>query len=165
MSFAGLSSLGEYIDCDLAMARDLIAAGTGDNSEVDGNTIDRYVNGSDATDGIFDSVVFAVTCRAVLAATKTLVVKATLQDSADGSSWADVAAAYQPGGAADSTIRTLTGGGGGSTETSVNEIAVDAVPLRRYLRIQLHADLNAAGTDVADIHAVAVKGGASRLPV
>lgn len=164
MSFAGLSSLGEYIDCDLAMARDLIAAGTGDNSEVDGNTIDRYVNGSDATDGIFDSVVFAVTCRAVLTDKKSLTVKATLQDSADGSSWADVAATYQPGGAADSTLRTLTSAGG-TTETSVDEIAVNAVPLRRYLRIQLHADLNASGTDVADIHAVAVKGGASRLPV
>lgn len=164
MGVASLRSLGEFVSCKLALARDLIAAGTGDNSEVNGNTIDRYINDSDASDGIFDSVVFAVTARAVLTDKKTLVVKGTLQDSADDSSWADVSAVYQPGGAADSTLFTLTSAGG-TTETTVYELNVDARPLRRYLRVQLHADLNASGTDVADVHCVAVCGGGSNGPV
>jgi hypothetical protein len=165
MAHHSLSALGEQVACSLALSRRLTAAGTGDNSEVDGEDIDRFVNGTNASGGIFGSVVFAVTARATLTEAKTLVVKATLQDSADGSTWADVAAALQPSGAADSTIRTLTGGVGGTTETSINEIALDCASLRRYVRIQLHCDLSHSGTDVADVHCVAVKGGASALPV
>ena len=96
MAHHSLSALGEQIACVRALTRDLLAAGTGDNSEVDGEDIDRFVNGTNASGGIFGSVVFAVTARAVLTDKKTLVVKATLQDSADGTTFADVAAALQP---------------------------------------------------------------------
>jgi hypothetical protein len=164
MAHHSLSALGEQIACVRALTRDLLAAGTGDNSEVDGEDIDRFVNGTNASGGIFGSVVFAVTARAVLTDKKTLVVKATLQESADGSTFTDVAAALQPSGAADSTILTLTSDGG-TTEVGIAELALDCSSLERYVRIQLHCDLNASGTDVADVHCVAVKGGSSTLPV
>lgn len=163
MAHASLNDLGSLIGCDLALARDLIAAGTGDNSEVNGSTIDRYVNDSDASDGIFESVVFAITARAVLTDKKSLTLKATLQESADDSTWTDAAATLQPGGAADSTVLTLTSSGG-TTETGIYKLSVNCASLARYVRIQVHADLNASGTDVADVHAVAIKGGAGSLP-
>ena len=163
MAHYTLHDFGQLLGCDLALARDLVAAGTGDNSEVNGNTIDRYVNDTDGSDGVFESVVFAITARAVLTDKKSLTLKATLQESADASSWADVAASLQPEGAADSTILTLTSSGG-TTETGIYKLEVNCASLERYVRIQVHADLNAGSADVADVHAVAIKGGGTALP-
>lgn len=128
----------------------ITAAGSGDNTEVDGPSIDRQ----NAT-----SMSVAIVAQAALAATKTLVVKATIQDSADGSTFADVAAALQPGGAANSTVLTLTGGAGGSTERGVYQLGVNLASLRRYVRVQVLPDLNATGTDTATLAAVVSLGG------
>lgn len=128
----------------------ITAAGTGDNTEVDGPSIDRQ----NAT-----SMSVAIVAKAVLAATKTLVVKATVQDSADGVTFADVAAALQPGGAANSTVMTLTGGAGGSTESGVYQLGVNLSSLKRYVRIQVLPDLNATGTDTATVAGVVSLGG------
>ena len=128
----------------------ITAAGSGDNTEVDGPSIDR----KNAT-----SMSVAIVAKAVLAATKTLVVKATVQDSADGTSFEDVAAALQPGGAANSTVMTLTGASGGSTESGVYQLGVNLASLRRYVRIQVLPDLNAANTDTATLAGVVSLGG------
>lgn len=128
----------------------ITAAGSGDNTEVDGPSIDR----KDA-----NSMSVAIVAQAVLAATKTLVVKATIQDSANGSSFDDVPAALQPGGAANSTVMTLTGASGGSTERGVYQLGVNLSSLRRYVRIQVLPDLNATGTDTATVVGVVTLGG------
>lgn len=128
----------------------ITAGGTGDNTEVDGLAIDR----KNAT-----SMSVGIVAKAVLAATKTLVVNLTLQDSADGSTFADVAAALQPGGAADSAVLTLTGGAGGSTESGVYQLGVNLASLRRYVRVQVKPDLNATGTDTATVAGVIALGG------
>jgi hypothetical protein len=122
----------------------LTAAGSGDNTEYNGVSIDR----EDA-----HSCVFAVCARAVLTATKLLTLKATLQhsDVAANEGFADVAAALQPGGTADSVVMVLTGGAGGSTEHGTYKLVTDLSALKRYVRIQVHADLDHSGTDTAAV--------------
>lgn len=127
----------------------ITAGGSGDGDEVNGVSIDR----EDA-----HCARFSVAARAALGAGESLVVQATVQDSADGSTFADVAADLQPGGAADSTILTLTSAGGG-TVTGEATIDVDLSSLRRYVRIQLHPDASRANTDTYTVAAVCELGG------
>lgn len=127
-----------------------VAAGAGDATEVDGEDIDR----SNA-----HSACFIIQAQAVLADTKTLVLKATLQDSPDGTTYTDVAADLQPEGAANSTVLTLTGESGGTTERGVYKLDVDLSSLDKYIRIQLLPELNATGTDTAVCSAVCLLGG------
>lgn len=112
------------------------AAGSGDNTEVDGATINKATLGFKA-----ESVVFSVPARALLAATKTLTLTANLQDSANGSSWTDIT---DP-----AVILTLTGGGGGSTEIGVGRLGYDLNKARQYIRIQCTPDLSNTATDTA----------------
>jgi len=126
------------------------AGAAGDNAQVNGISVDR----KDAT-----SASVVVTARAVLAATKTLTVKLIVQDSADGTTFTNVAAALQPAGAADSVVLTLTGGAGGSTENGQYQLGLNLASLRRYVRVQLTPDLNATGVDTATVAALFVLGG------
>lgn len=128
----------------------ITAAGTGDNTQADGLAIDR----KDAT-----SASIAIVAKATLAATKTLTVKLVVQDSADGVTFADVAAGLQPGGSANSTVMTLTGAAGGSTESGLYQLGINLSSLKRYIRVRLTPDLNATGTDTATVAAVVSLGG------
>lgn len=125
------------------------AAGSGDATEVDGATLDTSTLGARA-----NSVVFVVQAKAVLTATKTLTITANLQDSANGSSWTDIT---DP-----ATILTLTGAGGGSTETGAATLGYDLSRARQYVRIQATPDLSNTATDTATIGGVAVFGGIDR---
>ncbi len=148
-------NVGALLKAAFACALHATAAGTGDATEVDGEDIDR----EDAL-----SASFVISAQSVLTATKTLVLKATVQDSPDGSTWTDVAAALQPEGAANSTILTQTGEAGGSTERDVYKHDIDLSSLDRYVRIQLLPELDATGTDTAIVTAVCVLGGLTTIP-
>lgn len=125
------------------------AGGAGDATEVDGVSLDT----SAAAYKRPNSALFIVDAKATLAATKTLTITANLQDSANGSSWADIT---DP-----AVILTLTGAGGGSTETGVGVLGFDLSRARKYVRIQATPDLSATGTDTASIMGVAIFGGLS----
>lgn len=121
------------------------AAGSGDNTEVNGVTLDTNALTSRA-----NSVLFIVDVKAVLTDAKSITVTANLQDSADGSSWTDIT---DP-----ATIFTVTSSGG-TTETGVGTLGYDLSRARRYVRIQATPDLSHSGTDTASICGVAVFGG------
>ncbi|AUN31953.1 hypothetical protein [Niveispirillum cyanobacteriorum] len=127
------------------------AGGSGDNTAANGATI----NVSTFPSGRQESVAFLIPARAVLAAAATLTVSAKIQTSDDGSGWVDVVA--------PTTVLTLTGGSGGTTETGVGKIGVSLEYCGTYVRVVVTPDLSAANTDTASVSSVAVFGGPYKL--
>jgi hypothetical protein len=129
----------------------LTAGGGGDNVEIEGSAL-NLANLPKA-----ESVVFELPCKAVLAETKTLVVTGKIQDSANGSTWADLVAS--------AALLTLTGGTGGSTEYGVARVGVDVNKARQYVRVCATPNLSATATDTAVVGAgVAEFGGLQEMP-
>ena len=127
------------------LAGTLTAAGTGDATLITGDSINIGALAARPA-----SVVFEIAGRAVLAATKTLVIAALVEGSVDGSTWTTLIAS--------STVLTLTSASG-STEVGVGRIGVDLIQADlNYIRLKATPDLNASGTDTAIVAAVAVFG-------
>lgn len=123
----------------------LTAGGTGDNTAVNGASIDGQAQPA------HECFSLVVAARAVLAATKKLTVAVKLQDSDDGSAWTDVT---------DFGVKlTLTGGSGGTTEVGAVRVQSDANKLRRYRRWVVTPDLDAANTDTAVVQTVVLLSG------
>lgn len=131
---------------------DVTAGGGGDGVAIEGVSLNLANIGE-----MPDSVNFAIDCKAVLAETKTLTISAKAQVSANGSDWTDVAAA--------TTVLTLTGGTGGSTEYGVGLVSAK---LRKkdiaYVRVHATPDLSATSTDTARVSGVAILGGLKKMP-
>lgn len=128
------------------------AGGTGDNTAVTGTSIDRAAIGNPLCAEV------AVLYSATLAATKTLTLKTVkIEDSADGSTWADYATF-------DDAV-VATGATGGSTEAGAAAYKVNLSGARRYVRVDFTPDLSATGTDTASAVAAWVFGGFDVLPV
>lgn len=127
-----------------ALAGRLVAAGTGDNTEIVGETINIGALAARPA-----SVVFEIIGRAVLADTKTLVLIGDVESSADGSTWESLVAS--------ATLLTLTGETGGTTEIGVARIGVDLIQEDvNYIRLNLTPNLSNTATDTAEVAAIAV---------
>ena len=124
------------------------AAGTGDNTEVQGASIDRLG---------YDSAVVVVAYNTSLTADKTLSIAVEIEDSADNSSW-DTAVVLQA-----ATVEETGTAGTGSNNTGVVEIPVDLRGYSRYVRFNFTPDLSHSGTDTVDGICVALLGGADKL--
>jgi hypothetical protein len=126
------------------------AGGAGDNTEVDGPTIDRTA----LTDRGQSAALF-LNYPPALASAQSLAVSVQFQDSADGSSWDDLGAAQ---------VQTVLGGAGG-TFTGVLKYRYTNFHLaRRYVRAQVTPNLSASGTDTSGISGILVVGGQDELP-
>lgn len=145
---ASATNFGAYLSCVSIGAGALTAAGTGDATEVTGQTINR--------DG-YDSGVVCIAWKATLADTKTISFAVTVQESADGTTW-DTAVAIQ----AATIAKTATSA---TTFYGVVEINENLAPRKLYVRYNITPDLNASGTDVATWGAMFIRGGSRRLPV
>lgn len=153
MSTTELRSIGSLISGRRAAANTAVTAGGGgDNAAVTGVTIDR------AALGYPDSAVFIVTYSATLAQGATLSIAHTVQGS-EAANMASPATIDSRG----ATV-VATGPVGGGTVTGEVEIDVSLRGAGRYVRLNFTPDLSAANTDTAALAAVAVFGGASRLP-
>lgn len=131
----------------------LIAAGTGDNTEVTGPTIDRAIAGG----AMFLSAVVAFLASAVLTDTKKLKFGLKYQESADGSNWDTAVVIY-----ASTDIITSAGGGAAN---GLKETDLDLSARKRYLRFLGTPDLDASGTDTAEWALAVTLGGADVTPV
>jgi len=120
----------------------ITAAGTGDNTKVTGETIDR--KGSSGS--LPDSGVLAIGWQTALTNTKTLSFAVELQESSDGSSW-DTAEVVQ----ALTVVKTATSS---TTYHGVTEYTIGLSSRKRYIRFNITPDLNASGTDTAVYAAV-----------
>lgn len=152
-----MNSLGRDLDSEIhaayaAASTAATAGGAGDATEVTGVTIDLL-----ALPTRYESLSFVLTATSTLAATKTLSVAAKIEtsDNSDMSSASDLVAS--------STVLTLTGAAGGSTERGTAKVGASLEYAKRYLRIKFTPDLNATGTDTAVVQSVALFGGAAKL--
>ena len=146
-----MHNIGAYIKAVIAsVVTAVTAAGSGDNTEVDGVWIDRMG---------YNSLSVLIHYQATLAAAKTIAIAANLQDASDssGTGAADYGDAYAK------TVQA-TGSGGGSTEKGVLKLDFDLKTADRYVRVQFTPDLSASGTDTASLVASIVLGGADSLP-
>ena len=130
---------------------EITAAGSGDNTEITGDSIDL-----EALDARPASVCVEIPVRATLAAGATCVVTGKLEKSADGSTWSDLTTS--------GNLLTLTGASGGSTEKGVARLGADLIQSGcRYIRSKVTPNLSASGTDTMLVGAqVAVFGGLDR---
>lgn len=145
--------LGAQIESKHALIIPTITSGAGsDGVEVNGEIIDRQ-NALSAS--------FVVLAKATLDADETAILQLTLQEDDDsaGGTMADVAADLQPEGAAASSVLTLTGGVGGTTEEGVYQFDVDLSSLKRYVRIQVEVTLSRGATDTGTAAVACVLGG------
>lgn len=125
------------------------AAGAGDNTEVDGPTIDRR-----ALSDRGHTAMLLVPYTTALASGQSLSASLQFQDSADGSNWDDLEAAQ---------VQSQAGGGGG-TFTGVFAYRLPIRRARRYIRVQFTPNLSASGTDTAAWSGVVVIAGQQQLP-
>jgi len=126
---------------------DVTAGGTGDATEVDCDYVD--------TQGL-GSLKAVVVYTATLAAAATLSITANFQEDADGNG---VGTDY---GAALAATVVATGPEGGGTVKGTVELDLRTVAgADRYLRLQFTPNLSAADTDVAELAAIYVLGGAT----
>lgn len=128
------------------------AAGTGDNTQVTGVTIQR------SAIGLPRSVTFAIPYTTTLASAATLSLAYIVETSANS----NMASPTELTNVASAVIDT--GGSGGSTNTGTVEIGVDLSGAKDYVRLKFTPDLSATGTDTAALAAVAVFGSFDELP-
>jgi hypothetical protein len=102
------------------------------------------------------SAIFGVLWEATLATGKTLSFGYAVQDSADGSTWADYQTATYAVVGTGSTAASVLGG--------AFQADVDLGSARRYVRFNYATDLSATQTDTAVARAVCAFGGFDRLP-
>ena len=165
MAHPTFNDIGSYLVLHRSVSATAVAAGTGDATETNGAGINRI-----PTTNNYRSAVFFLLAQATLSAGKKATFKATIQDSADDSTYADVAAICQPQAAADSVraadavVLTLSSVAG-DTQVGAYQTTIDLQSLRQYVRAQVYVDLDAGATDTAFYTAGFAFGGASSLPI
>lgn len=158
------SKIGDFFSLKFSVGARAVAAGTGDNFETDGTGFDRYVNGVDGSAGIYNSATFILLAFATLTSAKKATYKATIQESDSlASNYTDIAAALQPGGAADSVVLTLSYVDGNEEGSYALDINLES--LKRYIRAQVHHDLDAGASDLSTYCAGFIPGGISGGPI
>lgn len=147
-----IASLGALLRLSAASAA--TAAGTGDATTVTGVTVDRLGFGNGSMPNVINP---GVCYEATLASGATLSIGYAIQDSADGSTWAD----YQTA----TYAVVATGPSGGGARSGVFDLgSVNLSSARRYVRTNYIPDLSATGTDTAVFRAVGFAAGFDRLP-
>jgi hypothetical protein len=136
----------------LSAAATAVAAGAGDATTVTGVTVNRA---GFSTGSMPLSLALSIAYEGVLATSKTLSIGYAVQDSADGSTWAD----YLTGTSVVATGSTATSAVAGELEVSVNLTSA-----RQYVRANHAPDLSATQTDTAATRAVGFFAGFDRLP-
>jgi len=126
----------------------ITAGAAGDNTELVGTSLNIQTLSARPS-----SVVFEIPVTATLGATQTCIVTGLIEKSADGTNWSVMTAS--------STLLTLVGGSGGTTETGVARVGADLIESdANFIRFKATPDLNRANTDTMQIGAaVAVFGG------
>jgi hypothetical protein len=155
MSIASRKNIGAFIKSVIGgVVTNVTAAGSGDNTLVNGTSVDLSANGQPLS----CSVVFPV--KSVLASAKTVSLSAALQTTADSTNgpWTNVSTLA-------STV-VATGGSGGSTQSGTLDFDVDLSGAKQYVRVAYTPLMSATGTDTANVYPpVLILAGQSELPV
>jgi hypothetical protein len=142
-----MNDSGAYIAGRYGATGTLTAAGAGDNTEVNGEWIDRRG---------FHSLTVFLGYTTALTATKTLSLAANIQDATDssGTGAADFGTPYP------ATVQAT----GAGTVKGVRKLTFDLRMAASHVRVQFTPDLSHSGTDTATVWAIYVLGGAESLP-
>jgi hypothetical protein len=152
MSFTRSHQIGAFIKPQHASDNSsATAGGTGDNTQVVGQIIDRTL------------IAYPLSAQLLLAYKAVLAQAATLSmawkiEHGDASNLSDAAILQQ-----DTTAVIETGGAGGSTNRGVFTKNIDLASAKRYVRISYTPDLSAANTDTFEGNAQLVFGGQDTL--
>ena len=141
-----IADIGKYFKAASCNGISIVAAGSGDNVALTGDTIDRLGYGSAS---------FVISYKTTLGASETLSFAAEYQESSDGSNW-DTATSLQ--GATVAKTGAVTAGHG------VVEFDVNLEGKKRYIRFNFTPNLSAGSTDTAVVYGTAILGGADKLP-
>lgn len=148
-------NIGPYITSRAGGSGSATAAGSGDNTEVDG----AWVNRRDTTaNDMFDSAKLVITYRTTLTAAKTLSFAVNIQDATDDSGT----------GAADygtALAATVVKTGALTDARDTLEFDFDLSGANQFVRAQVTPDLSNTATDTVDWQAVWVFGANKRVPV
>jgi hypothetical protein len=155
MSFAAYHNIGAYIAAvDTGVAFNSVAAGANDNAEKAGVIIDRTLHGNALSASLIIQYV------ATLTDAKKLNVGYRIEHG-DDAALADTADLIKVLPAAGTVLNAPAGGGAASGVTKVD---LDLGGAKRYLRVNVTADLSAVGADVAVAAEVLAMGGEQVLP-
>lgn len=148
MSHPSMQNIGAFIKGIACALFTATAAGTGDNTKVNGVTIDRLG---------FGSCQLAATYKTTLGSAETLTLAVEIQESdlGDGSDWTTADVIY-----AATTVET------GVQTAKVGEklTDIDLSERKRYVRFNITPNLSAAGTDTVVGGLVCTLGGAASVP-
>jgi hypothetical protein len=165
-------SMGKDIQSELAVVpaapkSTATAGGSGDATLVHGTAIDTTAlltpGGSAQTPAIegncrYNSVMFILDVTATLADTKGIGVTASIETCAASNFSSGVVTLV-----ATETIISYTDSGG-NTQQLTGKIGCSLDGALQFVRVSYTPDLTASGTDVADLQACAVFGGANEYP-
>ena len=143
------NNIGAYITTKLAYDAKAFGAGSGITAQ-DGNSFDRT-----AVRPLHLSGKLSFPSKVTLASGHTASFAYGVQDSANGSDWADVE------GASGSTSFTSISS---SAVRYSPELDVNLVGLRQYVRPRLNVAMSHSGTDVISVAGVWALGGGEDLP-
>ena len=132
-----------------------LAAGTGDNTEIDGVEFDRFALGSR-----YQSMDVLIHGNVTLQSGETLTLAANLQDSADASTWADFGIPF-------TSAVILTAAGAALTLSAFQQRMPDPILLnnaKRYVRMQVTPNISTANTDTGVITATVIFGAPESYP-
>lgn len=157
MNFGLGRDLAQLVEIIPALGHTAITAGGGgDDTDANGVTIDLALS----TRQKAECVSFVVVGEATLAASQTLANIIRVQDSANGSSWADVSDPRTPSATFTATATSAAGVG---TNQTVTKISVPTEYLRQYVRVVAKPNLSASGTDTARLQGVAILSGLAKV--
>jgi len=157
MNFALGRDLAQLVDIVPALAHtNVTAGGSGDATDANGVSIDQAAAGRQKA----ECITFVVVAEATLASAQTLSNAIRVQDSANGSSWADVVDPRVP----SATFSTAaTSAAGVATNQTVAKLSVPTEYLRQYVRVVATPNLSASGTDTARLQGVAILSGLAKV--
>lgn len=144
------NNIGAYITTKLAYDAKAFGAGSGITAQ-DGNSFERT-----AVRPLHLSAKLAFPAKVTLASGHTASFAYGVQDSANGSDWADVE------GASGST--SFTALDAGTAQRFSPELDVNLVGLRAYIRPRLNVAMSHSGTDVISVAGVWALGGGEEIP-
>lgn len=145
------NDIGAHLGHRFGGVASIVAAGGGDDVEVEGPYHDRVTPR-------YHSVVLAVAWEATLGDGETLSLALAIQqaDDAGGTNAEDLVAA--------SSVVVATGPGGGGTVQGVTTLKTSLETAKGFVGAKFTPDLSAGATDVATLGASLIFGGADVLP-
>jgi hypothetical protein len=163
MSISASKNIGAFIHAAFAAPVDSVTATGSALATISGVAIDRFAVASGAGSAgplpLSCSVLYSIT--ATLASTHTMSLAYSIQDSADGTNFANML--EQSGDVVAATVE-LTGNVGGTAQNLLVKQDVDLTGAREYVRVYFTPSFSASSVDTAVISPVIVFGGMNILP-